>query len=385
MDYANTILFEAFDHPKLPLSNRIIMAPCTRMMAEDQTISKESAAYYRRRAEGGMGLIVTEATTIDHDASSAHSLAPAIHGEKSLSGWRHVVDEVHDAGGKIAPQLWHVGATRVAENGPNPDVPAVSPSGFLSPGVKSGVAITESGIADVVSAYAKAAADAKAVGFDSIEIHGAHGYLIDSFFWDEVNLRDDQYGGPLENRIRMAVEVIAAIREAVGEDFPIIFRHSQWKSGHYDFKVAKTPQEVELWLGPLSDAGVDIFHASMRRFWLPEFEESHLNLAGWVKKIIGKPTIAVGSVGLDKDYSGQSIDAPEETSKKSADRSGDRYAHYSEFTGLERLVGMMEKGEFDLIAVGRASLAEPYWPNKVREGKTDEIAPYTKDVLKELY
>ena len=120
MDYANTILFEAFDHPKLPLSNRIIMAPCTRMMAEDQTISKESAAYYRRRAEGGMGLIVTEATTIDHDASSAHSLAPAIHGEKSLSGWRHVVDEVHDAGGKIAPQLWHVGATRVADAGSLP-------------------------------------------------------------------------------------------------------------------------------------------------------------------------------------------------------------------------------------------------------------------------
>ena len=90
-------------------------------------------------------------------------------------------------------------------------------------------------------------------------------------------------------------------------------------------------------------------------------------------------------MGLDKDYAGQSIDTPEETSKRSAARSGDRYAHYSEFTGLERLVGMMEKGEFDLIAVGRASLAEPYWPNKVREGKTDEIAPYTKDVLKELY
>ena len=385
MDYANTILFKPFDHPKLSLSNRIIMAPCTRMMAEDQTISKESAAYYRRRAEGGMGLIVTEATSIDHDASSGYTLAPAIHGEKPLAAWRNVVDEVHDAGGKIAPQLWHVGATRVPENGPNPDVPAVSPSGLLSPGVESGVAITESGIADVISSYAKAAADAKAVGFDSIEIHGAHGYLIDSFFWDEVNLRDDQFGGPLENRIRMGIEVIAAIREAVGEDFPIIFRHSQWKSGHYDFKVAKTPQEVELWLGPLSDAGVDIFHASMRRFWLPEFEESHLNLAGWVKKLIGKPTIAVGSVGLDKDYAGQSIDTPEETSKRSAARSGDRYAHYSEFTGLERLVGMMEKGEFDLIAVGRASLAEPYWPNKVREGKTGEIAPYTKNVLKELY
>ncbi|MBT4495075.1 MAG: NADH:flavin oxidoreductase [Gammaproteobacteria bacterium] len=386
MDYGNTILFEAFEHPKLSLPNRIVMAPCTRMMAENQTISEESAAYYRRRAEGGMALIITEATTIDHDASSGHTRAPAIHGETSLAGWKHVIDEVHDAGGKIAPQLWHVGATRDPATGPNPTVPAVSPSGYLSPGIEAGVAITDSGIADVISAYAKAAADAKAIGFDSIEIHGAHGYLIDAFFWDQVNLRDDEYGGPLENRTRMAVEVVSAIREAVGEDFPIIFRHSQWKSGHYDFKVAETPEEVELWLGPLSDAGVDIFHASMRRFWLPEFEGSPLNLAGWVKKITGKPTIAVGSVGLDKDYSGQSIDAPTNDSASGKhSKSGDRYAHYSEFTDLDQLVGMMERGDFDLIAVGRASLAEPDWPNKVREGRTDEIAPYTKDVLKELY
>ncbi|MBJ8192120.1 12-oxophytodienoate reductase, partial [Bacillus cereus] len=117
-------------------------------------------------------------------------------------------------------------------------------------------------IADIISAYAQAAADAQRVGFDGIELHGAHGYLIDQFFWDKTNKRTDQYGGNLVQRTRFAVEVIEACRRAVGPNFPIVLRFSQWKMYHYEEKLAQTPQELEQFLTPLVKAGVDIFHCS---------------------------------------------------------------------------------------------------------------------------
>ena len=95
---------------------------------------------------------------------------------------------------------------------------------------------------------------------------------------------------------------MAAVREAVSADFPVIFRYSQWKQEAYDARLAETPEELEAILTPLAEAGVDAFHASTRRYWLPEFDGSDLNLAGWTKKLTGKPTITVGSVGLDGDF-----------------------------------------------------------------------------------
>ncbi len=238
---------------------------------------------------------------------------------------------------------------------------------------------------EVIASFARAGKAARDIGCDAIEIHGAHGYLIDGFFWDKTNLREDRFGGSFEKRNQFAVELVKAIRVAVGPDFPIIFRHSQWKPDNYFAKVADTPEMLEKWLGPISDAGVDLFHSSMRRFWLSEFEGSELNLAGWVKKITGKPTIAVGSVGLDKDAAGQSInEAPSDSAVEPPKNFIDRFGHDSGFVSLDKLVQRMENEEFDLIAVGRASLAEPEWPNKVRDGRTGEIAPYSKEVLKVL-
>lgn len=145
-------------------------------------------------------------------------------------------------------------------------------------------------IKEVIEAFARAARDAQMLGFDGVEIHGAHGYLIDQFFWDYTNKRTDQYGGKtLAERTRFAMELVQAVRNAVGKEFPIDFRFSQWKLGNYDAKLAYSPEELESLLIPLSNAGVDIFRASTRRFWEPEFPGSPLNLAGWTKKLPENP------------------------------------------------------------------------------------------------
>lgn len=383
--YGDTVLFTPFKSRNLELSNRIAMAPCTRLMAPDFTIGDDNAAYYRRRAEGGMGLIITEGTAVDHKASTAAPGVPAFHGDEALAGWKKVVDEVHAGGGKIAPQLWHAGAARAPGVGPDASVPAMSASGLYTDKITTGEALSTAEAEEVIDSFARAGKAARDIGCDAIEIHGAHGYLIDGFFWDKTNLREDRFGGSFEARNEFAIELVRKIRAAVGPDFPIIFRHSQWKPDNYFTKVAETPDMLEKWIGPISDAGVDIFHSSMRRFWLTEFEGSELNLAGWVKKITGKPSIAVGSVGLDKDVSGQSInEAPSNDTGKAPKDFASRFGHDAGVVSLDTLVQRMENQEFDIIAVGRASLAEPEWPNKVRDGRISEIAPYTKEVLKEL-
>jgi 2,4-dienoyl-CoA reductase-like NADH-dependent reductase (Old Yellow Enzyme family) len=381
--YGNTVLFSPFKSKNLELSNRIAMAPCTRMMAPDFIANDDIAAYYRRRAEGGMGLIITEGTTIDHKASNGYPNVPAFHGEKALAGWKKVVDEVHAAGGKIAPQIWHCGAARTAGAGPDPSIPAYSASGFYTGDKPNGEALSTQDAEEVIASFARAAKAAKDIGCDAVEIHGAHGYLVDGFFWDKTNLRDDRFGGSFEGRTLFGVELVKAVRAAVGPDFAVIFRHSQWKPDNYFTKVADTPALLEQWIGPLADAGVDIFHSSMRRFWLTEFDGSDLNLAGWVKKITGKPTIAVGSVGLDKDSTGLSIEEEDGTPVEQT-KGASPFAHSAGVVSLERLVERMEREEFDIIAVGRASLAEPAWPNKVRDGRIAEVTPFSEEVLAEL-
>ncbi|GFZ79556.1 12-oxophytodienoate reductase [Paenibacillus marchantiophytorum] len=360
-------LFKSFHSDHLDLTNRIVMAPMTRGFSPNGVPGQDVADYYRRRAEHGVGLIVTEGTLINHPAAGASPNWPNFHGEAALQGWAKVVAGVHEAGGKIIPQLWHVGTTRAVGSQPNPEAPPVGPSGLDLNGVKVSEPLTVDEISALVAAYAQAAADAKRIGFDGIELHGAHGYLIDQFFWEKTNQRSDQYGGSLVGRTCFAVEVVEACRRAVGPDFPIVFRFSQWKSSDYAAKLANTPEELEQFLTPLVQAGVDVFHCSTRRFWDPEFEGSTLNLAGWTKKITGKPTITVGSVGLDAEFT-----------KLFQEGAGANSVH------LGNLLERLEQGEFDLIAVGRALLHDPQWAEKIREGRTDELLPFTPESTQTL-
>ena len=308
MSNSLTALFQPINLGPLSLKNRIVMAPMTRTFSPGGVANDLVVAYYARRAKNEVGLIITEGTTVGHKAANGYPRVPAIHGDESLAGWKKVVDAVHANGGKIAPQLWHVGAVRKEGVEPDPSVPGHSPSGLFKPGKPNGIAMTQQDIDDVVEAFAQAAADAKRIGFDAVEVHGAHGYLIDQFFWQGTNIRDDSYGGDLVARTKFAVEIVSAIRARVGEDFPIIFRFSQWKQQDYDARLAETPEELKAFLTPLVDAGVDIFHCSTRRYWEKEFEnadtDNHLNLAGWTKKLTGKPVITVGSVGLNTSFVG---------------------------------------------------------------------------------
>ncbi|PKM30626.1 MAG: 12-oxophytodienoate reductase [Gammaproteobacteria bacterium HGW-Gammaproteobacteria-11] len=361
-------LFASFQLGPMQLNNRIVMAPMTRNFSPNGVPTEQVAEYYRRRAESGVGLIITEGTTVGHCAANGYPDVPAFHGEEALAGWKKVVDAVHAVGGKIAPQLWHVGNVRRLGTPPDADVPGYGPMEKLKDGREVVHGMTKQDIQDVVQAFAQAAKDAQSIGFDAIELHGAHGYLIDQFFWEGTNQRTDEYGGSMENRGRFAVEIIRAVRAAVGPDYPVIFRFSQWKQQDYTARLAPTEALLEAFLKPLSEAGVDIFHCSQRRFWEPEFEGSDLNLAGWTRKITGKPCITVGSVGLDGEF----LEFMVKT---------DKVAQTANIDGLLERLG---RNEFDLVAVGRALIVDPQWADKVREGRFTDILPFSREALKTL-
>ncbi|MEU9284102.1 NADH:flavin oxidoreductase [Streptomyces sp. NPDC048275] len=351
----------------LTVPNRIAMAPMTRQFSPGGVPGEDVAGYYARRAAAGVGLIVTEGTYVGHDSAGQSDRIPRFHGAEQLEGWTKVADAVHAAGGTIVPQLWHIGMVREAGQPPFADAPAVGPSGLRLDGTSgAGKAMTQSDLDDVIAAFAEAAATAERIGFDGVELHGAHGYLIDQFLWSGTNRRTDAYGGDPIARTKFAAEIVAAVRDSVSSDFPVLFRYSQWKSDNYDARLAETPEELEAILTPLAAAGVDAFHASTRRYWLPEFDGSDLNLAGWTKKLTGKPTITVGSVGLDGDFI------------KAFQGEG------SPVAALDNLLDRLERDEFDLVAVGRALLQDSEWAAKVLDGRFGELGAYDPKALRTL-
>jgi len=368
-------LFAPFTLNGLTLTNRIVMAPMTRNFSPGGVPGPDVAAYYRRRAEGGTGLILTEGTAPNHPQARNLPNVPQMYGDEALAGWKRVVEGVHAGGGRIFSQLWHVGAVQIPGT-PTLPVSPTSPSGLLKPGVKVGEPMTQADIDAVIEGFAQGAANAKKVGFDGIEIHGAHGYIIDEFFWDGTNQRTDTYGGDLVARTRFAVEIIRECRRRVGPNFPMQIRISQWKGQEFNARLANTPQELARFLEPLVAAGIDAFHCSTRRFWEPEFGGSDLNFAGWTKKLTGKPTTTVGSVTLDLDFIVSMGRAPAPAGKPA--ESDGRAAHF------DRLLEMLERGDFDLVAVGRAMLADPNWAAKVREGQFEQLNPFSPQVLKAL-
>lgn len=361
------LLFQPFKIKNLTLPNRLVMAPMTRMFSPQGIPTDDVAAYYRRRAEGGVGLIVTEGTTVERPAARNDVNIPYFYGD-AMPAWKKVVDEVHAAGGLIAPQIWHVGSARGTAPDWEPLGKVDTPSGMTMPGKVKHEPMTEEDIADTIAAFEASARHAREVGFDAVEIHAAHGYLIDQFFWDGLNNRADEWGGKsLPERSKLAIEIVKAMRRGLGDDIPLIIRLSQWKQQDYSVQMAKTPDEMSAWLMPLSEAGVDVFHCSQRRFWEPEFEGSDLNFAGWAKKLTGKPTITVGSVGLNGEFLASL------TKGAGADRAD-----------LSELLRRLEREEFDLVGVGRALLSDPHWANKVRENRTDELVDFDRSHMMQL-
>ena len=210
-------LFTPFALKSLTLKNRVVMAPMTREFSPGGVPGPDVAAYYRRRAEGQVGLIFSEGTVIERPAASNSPRVPHFYGAEALAGWQHVIDEVHQAGGKMGPQLWHMGAVGPHYSGQYETGEQEGPSGLLKPGTPGGRAMTTADIEATIAAFGQAAAAAQRLGFDCLELHGAHGYLIDQFFWAALNERTDTYGGPtLAERSRLAVELVREVRRRVG-------------------------------------------------------------------------------------------------------------------------------------------------------------------------
>lgn len=364
------------------LANRVVMSPMSRYFCAGGVPTRDVADYYRRRADGGLGLIITEGVSVDHPRAVDNPGIPRLHGEDALAGWRDVVDSVHAAGCPIWPQLWHQGPMWNVEfaGAHAADTAALRPSGIWGPpdGVISvhperraqslpeTAPMCEEEIADAIAAYAASARNAVAAGFDGIAVHGAHGYLIDSFLWQYTNRRADRWGGTPAARARFGAEVIRAIRAAVGESVPIALRISQFKMQDYRARLADTPEELAELLGPLADAGVDLFDCSQRFFDTPLFEGSPLNLAGWVKALTGTRTMTVGGIGLGK--------------------SGKPAAHIDRGqpsdNNLPSLVERFDRGEFDLVAVGRSLLNDPEWLRRAIEQR--DFLPFDPANLERL-
>ena len=356
-------LFTPFTLNSLTLPNRWVMPAMQRGMCSEGKPSAELAAYYRRRAEGGVGLIIGESAAIDHPSATVQPTSAHIDAS-TRDGWARCVDEVGAAGGAMLLQLWHEGALRT-------DGEALSPSGLAHPGRASGRAATLGELAEIRDGFVRSALIAQEVGATGVEVHAAHGYFLDQFLWHGTNVRDDGYGGPdVAHRARFPAEIVAAIRQACGPAFAITLRFSQWKEADYGARVAQTAQDLAVMAAMFREAGVDALHCSNRRFWEGEWDGDRRNLAGWTKQVSGLPTITVGSVGLDTDVMTVFMEGVD---------PGARVAE-----AIDELEERLAAGEFDLVAVGRALIGDPDFVRKVERRDYAAIRTFSRADLGKL-
>ncbi|WP_280438424.1 NADH:flavin oxidoreductase [Nocardia carnea] len=324
----------------LRLRNRAAVAPMSRVStAGDGVPTAAMAEYYARFAAGGFGLIITEGTYTDERFSQAYPDQPGIVTAEQVAGWRRVTDAVHAADGSIALQLMHAGALVQGNRHTDRTIApsAVSPKGAKMPayGGEGPFALPDAAsradIRDLVAGFAFAAGQARAAGFDAVEIHGANGYLIDQFLTDYTNLRDDEYGGDPAGRVRFAVEVVEAVRAAVGTEFPVGLRLSQTKVNDFGYRWSGAV-EAETIFRAVAAAGVDYLHlASEGRDW---YDTATLDTGETITRlaryITGLPVLANGG-----------MHAPD----------------------LARTV--LDEGHADLVTLGRGALANPDWPQVI--------------------
>ena len=364
-------LYQPFRLGRMELPNRFVLPGMQRQWCEDGSPLPKLGEYYRRCVEGGVGLVITESCAVDHTSATQVPFFTRIT-EQTAEAWAGCVAEIKAAGGRVLMQLWHEGAIRQeGGEGPQAQYPTLSPSGLAHGKRPNGRAATGEELEEIRDAFVRSARLAMQAGVDGVEIHAAHGYLLDQFLWAETNQRTDGYGGPdIRDRVRFPAEIAAAVRAAIGPGPLIGFRFSQWKEVNYDTRVVETPADLGVMLTTLRGAGVEVFHASARRFWIPEWPGSDLGIAGWTKSLTDAPVIAVGSVGLD-------IDVMENFFGQEARSTGE--------AGFRELMRRFNAGEFDLISIGRGHIGDQGFVNKLREGRWDEIRGFTrKDVLGDL-
>ncbi len=361
-------MFQPIGVGPLTLRNRFVMPGMQREWCVDGAPTPRLAEYYRRRAAGGTALINSEACAVDHPTSTQTDVFAWLT-EDTKDAWARSAAAVRGEGAEFFMQLWHEGAVRTeGGDGPRSAHPTISPSGLISGGTARGRAMTAAELDEVEAAFVRSAILAKSIGASGVEVHAAHGYLLDQFLWGVTNRREDGYGGDdIRDRVRYPARIVAAIRDAVGPDFAISIRFSQWKEADYHARVAETPDELRILIESLEAAGVDMFHSSTRRFWTPEWPEldADLGLSGWVKRFTDLPVAAVGSLGLATDVM---------TSLEGG------VARQTGRPSFEELLRRFERGDFDLMTVGRAQIADPDWVAKVRRDAIEELLPFDERI-----
>ncbi|WCK52995.1 NADH:flavin oxidoreductase [Aneurinibacillus sp. Ricciae_BoGa-3] len=351
MSTFKTIMSE-YQLGNLQLKNRIALAPMTRVSAEkDGCATERMARYYSSFAEGGFKLLITEGAYPDEAYSQGYFNQPGIANEAHVKAWKTVTDAVHAKGSKIICQLMHAGA--LSQGNINKDE-TVAPSAVKPKGEKLKMyagegefsiprEITKEEIRSVIEGFVNAASNAKKAGFDGVEIHGANGYLLDQFLTEYTNQRNDEYGGTTENRVRIICEIIKAVKEKVGDNFVVGIRISLAKINDYTHKWSLGEDDARIIFEKIGAEKPHYIHTTDYRALHPAFGESGPTLAELAKKY-GNTTVIVNG-NLD-----QPSDAEEALTKGS-----------------------------DIIALGKAALANHDWVKKAKSGQS--IEEFTGDVL----
>ncbi|MFH0845462.1 MAG: FAD-dependent oxidoreductase [Pseudomonadota bacterium] len=349
-------LFEAIQIGPMALKNRIVMPPMSTNFADPENpghVSERHKSYYGERARGGTSLIIIEAVSINPN-SRLRKFGLSLHGDAFIPGFKELTELVKTSGAKIGVQLAHggrLGATKVDFEG-NPDLSAYIPGQYFAasplPHPVTGILAQEltQGQLEIIAGYfADTAKRAKTAGFDFIELHGAHGYLLNEFLSPYTNHRTDQYGGTLEGRSRFPLQVVRRVKEAIGDDVVLSYRISAVEFVEEGLDI----DESILFSKILQDEGVDIIHVSaglnetlsrMNRV-IPPMSFPRGRLAEYAEKIKREVTIPVMAV--------QRINTPELAEE------------------------IIREKKADLVATGRALISDPYWPLKAQKGKPDEI------------
>ncbi|KPX42512.1 NADH:flavin oxidoreductase [Pseudomonas syringae pv. tagetis] len=342
MSEINKHVTAPFDIGQLKLKNRFALAPMTRVSATEQGCATHAMArYYERFAKGGFGLIITEGNYTDRGFSQGYAHQPGITDDEQAVVWRATTDAVHRHGSAVIAQIMHAGALSQANRFVNE---AAGPSAIRPKGEQMAFyygeglyrvpqAMSDADIADAIEGFAKAAQLAiGTAGFDGVEIHGANGYLLDQFLTEYSNQRTDQWGGDVQQRLRLTLEVIAEVKKVAGQA-PVGVRLSQGKVNDFQHKWAGGERDAEIIFGALADAGVDYIHVTEHQAWQPAFAPGEASLIELARRYA--PDVAlIANGGLhDPEKAGQ----------------------------------VLREGA-DIIAIGKGALANPDLPRRLLEG-----------------
>ncbi|MEH7247550.1 NAD(P)/FAD-dependent oxidoreductase [Neobacillus niacini] len=338
-------LFSPLKIGSLELKNRIVKAPqSTGLSNRDGTVSERLVRHYKELARGGTGLIIVEYTYIDNEASKSAYCQLGISDNEHIAGLSWLVSSIHDAGAKAGIQIEHCGRQKFLGT---PPIKAPSripwPTLYEQTGVVPEELIIEE-IKQIVDSFGDAAKRAQTAGFDLVEIHAAHGYLITNFLSPHTNKRTDLYGGSLENRMRFLLEVIKNVKAKVGEKFPITMRIN---GTDYEPDGITIDETIEV-CKQAEQLGIFAFHVSGGDHHMMNYQVSPMTVpkgpnvwaAEAIKRSVSIPIMASGS-----------ITTPEFAEK------------------------ILQEDKADLISLGRPLLADPYFPLKAKEGRPEDIIP----------